>query len=145
MHYFFSTFCFQFTSQSYLVCKMTKIPFFSIIFAWTNVYTFSPERNWGRSYGHDFQSVLEDDLVWWCGVLIQDGAKGSTGDAIHRRWMMNDVDHDDCIINAMPYSCWIKIKSVLKLNHNDMTPKQLTPTTIHVPNMPIFSIQQCTT
>ncbi len=32
--------------------------------------------------------------------------------------------HDDCIMNAMSYSCWIKIMSVLKLNHNNMTPKQ---------------------
>ncbi len=40
---------------------------------------------------------------------------------------MNDVDHDDCIMNSMLYSHWVKIKSVLKLNHNDTTPKQGDP------------------
>ncbi len=101
MHYFFSTVCFQFTSQSYLVWEMTKeCHSFSIIHAWTNVYAFSPERNWGRSYGHNFQSVSKKELVWWFGVLIQDGARGITGGAINRRWMMNDVDHDDYIMNA---------------------------------------------
>ena len=104
-----------------------RMPFFSVICAWTNVYAFSPERNWGGSYGHNFQSVSEEELVWWFGVLIRDGARGSTGGAIHRRWMMNDVDHDDCIMNSMLYSRWIKIKSVLKLNHNEMTPKQGDP------------------
>ncbi len=60
------------------------MPFFSIICAWTNVCAFSPERNWGRSYGHDFQSVLEEELAWWFGLLIQDGARGNTGGAIYR-------------------------------------------------------------
>ncbi len=104
-----------------------RMPFFSIICAWTIVYAFSPKRNWGGSYGHDFQSVLEEELVWWFGELIQDGARGSAGGAIHRWLMMNDMDYDDCIMNTMPYSCWIKIKSVLKLNHNGMTPKQGDP------------------
>ncbi len=67
--------------------------------------------------------MSEEELVLWFGVLIRDGARGTTGGAIHRWWMINDVDHDDFIVNAMPYSCWIKIKSVLKLNHNEMTPK----------------------
>ncbi len=40
-----------------------RMPFFSIICAWTNVYAFSRERNQGRSYGHDFQ-ILEEELVW---------------------------------------------------------------------------------
>lgn len=64
-----------------------RMPFFSIIYAWTNVYVyaFSHDRNCGGSYGHDFQSVLEEVLVWWFGILIQDGARGSTGFAI---WML---------------------------------------------------------
>ncbi len=101
-----------------------RMQFFSIVRAWTNMYAFSPERNWGGSYGHGFQSVSEEELVRWFGELIRDGARGGTGGAIHRRWMLNDVDHDDCIMNSMSYYRWIKIKSVLKLNNNDKTPKQ---------------------
>ncbi len=40
--------------------------------------------------------------------------------------MMNHVDHDDSL-NSMPYFHLINIKSVLKLNHNEMTPKQGDP------------------
>ena len=47
-----------------------RMPFFSIICAWTNFYAFSPERNWGGSYGHNFQSVSEEELVWWFCELI---------------------------------------------------------------------------
>ncbi len=47
-----------------------RMPFFLIICSWKNVYALIPERNLGGSYGHDFQSLLENKLVQWFGVLI---------------------------------------------------------------------------
>ncbi len=44
-----------------------RISFFSIVssFCFDKVYAFNPERNWGRLYGHEFQSVFFDkDQVW---------------------------------------------------------------------------------
>ncbi len=40
--------------------------------------------------------------------------------------MQGDVDHDDLIIDAMQYTRWKQIKSVLKLNCNLSTPKRGT-------------------
>ncbi len=54
-----------------------RMPFFSIVHAWTNVNAFSFERNWGGFNGHGFQSVSEEELVWWFGVLIQDGQEAA--------------------------------------------------------------------
>ena len=54
-------------------------------------------------------------MVW---IIICNGTQGSTTEPIHWHWMLSDADHDELIMNAMTYSWWLQIKSVLKLNNN---------------------------
>ncbi len=72
----------------------------------------------GGSYFHSFDCVSEEELVKWFGIINCDGPQGSTNGATYQCWMLSDPDHDELIMNAMTYSWWLQIKSVLKLNNN---------------------------
>ncbi len=102
------------------------------------MYAFSTESNWRKSYGQDIKSVSEEELVWWFDVFIWDGTRGSTGGAIHRWWMMNNVDHDICIMNAMYTFAGTKLTQYSSWTVTIHSQNKVTPTTIHVPNMSTF-------
>ena len=93
-------------------------PFFSQVRQWSNMYAVGPGGGLGGSYGHSFDLVSEEELVKWFGVLVRDGARNGSRGAIHTRWMKQDINHDDDIINAMTFTRWKRIKSILKLNCN---------------------------
>lgn len=57
---------------------------------------------------------------------LRDSVRESSKGAIHMQWMQGVVDHDDLIIDTMPYSCWMQNKSVLKMNCNLSTPRKGT-------------------
>lgn len=102
------------------------LPFMSTIQMHTNVYAHGI-KGWGGLYFHSFNSVSKEELVKWFGIIIHDGAWGSTNGAIHWYWMLSDPDHDELIMNAMTYSQFLQIKSVIKLNNNYESKQQDHP------------------
>ncbi len=57
-------------------------------------------------------------------VFLFVGAQYGSKGANHMQWMHSDINHDECMINAIPFSQWKRLKSVIKLNSSLSTPKR---------------------
>jgi len=99
----------------------------------SNIYRFQEDSH-GRTpagpYGHQVAEVSIEDLVHFDSIVGYDGALGGSDGAIHTRWMLGE-DYDGIynldIAQTMPYSRFLEIKRVYKLNNNDKSPSKDDP------------------
>ena len=53
---------------------------------WKNINVHGQmSKGWGGGYEHVFRNVKEDELVRWCGFVIEDNVRDGTSNGIHCR------------------------------------------------------------
>ena len=94
----------------------TRMPYYSNLSIFTNMYAFS--KGAGSGFGHEWMPVTIPELVHWAGVPIRHGALEGTPGSLQYRWKNGDPRYDHVIADNITRSRWLRIKQFFKLNNN---------------------------
>jgi hypothetical protein len=127
MHCFFFQLILPICDPSHSGCEDDpRLPFYTDALRFSNLYAFQNDLGTGP-YGHYFEQLHLEELVWFDGAVVRNGVLGSNDSAFHHRWLKGSSIYDSEIDTAMTHRRWLQIKRVYKLCNNNDVPKRGEP------------------
>lgn len=97
-----------------------RLPFYTNVSVWSNMYAAGELRILGSGYGHQFHSVEPPELLQWDGSLVMDGVLGGSKGGILRRFDTREGNtlYNELMAKTFTKSRWLELKRVYKMCNN---------------------------